>query len=258
MSEHHNQVSGARRGFAIAAGIVLVALFGGVLVAVDRNAGQQALTANATPLPATPVPVATGTPTAVAATTATAAAAAIPFADCTQQHFGSPLAPSGAPADIHKYPAAPAMQINVAKLYDVTITTAKGTIKLCLQPNLAPITVNNFVVLARNHFFDGLKFHRVVADFVIQGGDPTGTGNGGPGYAFKDEPVHHTYTVGAVAMANSGTNTNGSQFFICTGSQCASLQPQYNLFGNVEAGLDVAQKIAQGDVMTSVTVAEQQ
>jgi cyclophilin family peptidyl-prolyl cis-trans isomerase len=118
--------------------------------------------------------------------------------------------------------------------------------------------VNNFVVLARNHFYDGLKFHRVEANFVIQGGDPLGNGSGGPGYKFPDEPVHQRYVEGAVAMANSGPNTNGSQFFICTGTQCATLPPQYNLFGKVESGLDVAQRIAIGDVMQTVVVREQQ
>ncbi|TME46710.1 MAG: peptidylprolyl isomerase, partial [Chloroflexi bacterium] len=87
--------------------------------------------------------------------------------------------------------------------------TNKGTITLCLDPKLAPNTVNNFVFLTRNQYYDGLKFHRVVADFVIQGGDPEGTGSGGPGYKFNDEPVQGEYTAGAVAMANSGANTNG-------------------------------------------------
>ncbi len=114
------------------------------------------------------------------------------------------------------------------------------------------------MALARNHFYDGLTFHRVVADFVVQGGDPTGTGKGGPGYMFNDEPVHQRYILGAVAMANSGPNTNGSQFFICTADDSSKLQPQYNVFGRVAGGLDVAQRIAQGDVIKTVTVLEQQ
>jgi cyclophilin family peptidyl-prolyl cis-trans isomerase len=127
---------------------------------------------------------------------------------------------------------------------------------LCLQPALAPNTVNNFVALARNHFYDGLTFHRVEPNFVIQGGDPKHDGTGGPGYSFADEPVHNLYVDGAVAMANSGPNTNGSQFFICTGTQCSTLQPQYNLFGKVQSGLDIAKLTQKGDVM-AISVAEQ-
>jgi cyclophilin family peptidyl-prolyl cis-trans isomerase len=156
------------------------------------------------------------------------------------------------------YSAVPATQIDTTKLYKVTITTTRGTIVLCLQPDLAPVTVNTFVVLARNHFYDGLKFHRVVAGFVVQGGDPQGTGNGGPGYQFADEVVRQQYVLGAVAMANSGKNTNGSQFFICIADDTSSLAPSYNLFGKVESGIDVAQKIVQGDLMQTVTVAQQQ
>jgi cyclophilin family peptidyl-prolyl cis-trans isomerase len=124
--------------------------------------------------------------------------------------------------------------------------------------------VNVIVTLARNHFYDGLKFHRVVADFVIQGGDPQGTGSGGPGFKFDDEPVLNSYVDGALAMANSGPNTNGSQFFVCLPKaagggpgQCSTLPHQYNLFGKLQSGLDVAARIAQGDVMQSVTVREQ-
>ena len=135
--------------------------------------------------------------------------------------------------------------------------TAKGDITLCLDPKLAPNTVNNFVFLARNQFYNGLKFHRVEASFVIQGGDPKGDGTGGPGYKFNDEPVSGEYTAGAVAMANSGPNTNGSQFFICTVDDSKKLQKLYNLFGYVQTGMDVVLKIAVGDVMTSVTVQEE-
>ncbi|TMF13263.1 MAG: peptidylprolyl isomerase [Chloroflexi bacterium] len=149
------------------------------------------------------------------------------------------------------------MAINTAHHYLVTMNTNKGTITLCLDPKLAPNTVNNFVFLTRNQFYDGLKFHRVVADFVIQGGDPQGTGSGGPGYKFNDEPVLSEYTPGAVAMANSGANTNGSQFFICTVDDSKKLAKSYNLFGNVQTGMDVVLKIAQGDTMTTVTVQEE-
>ena len=125
------------------------------------------------------------------------------------------------------------------------------------RPKLAPNSVNNLVFLTRNQYYDGLKFHRVVADFVIQGGDPQGTGSGGPGYQFNDEPVLGEYTAGAVAMANSGANTNGSQFFICTVDDSKKLAKSYNLFGYVQTGMDVVLKIAQGDTMTTVTVQEE-
>jgi len=155
------------------------------------------------------------------------------------------------------YSAAPPMTINTAHKYVVTMQTNKGTITLSLDPKLAPKTVNNFVFLARDHFYDGLKFHRVEPGFVIQGGDPLGTGSGGPGYKFADEPVLGEYTAGAVAMANSGPNTNGSQFFICTVDDRTKLAKSYNLFGYVTNGMDVVLKIAVGDTMTSVTVQEQ-
>ena len=175
---------------------------------------------------------------------------------CGGKTFGAPLQTKDQPSDVHKYSAPPSMQIDASKLYLATISTARGDIVICLQPSIAPNSVNNFVVLARNHFFDGLTFHRVVPQFVIQGGDPTGSGGGGPGYQFADEPVQGDYNPGCVAMANAGPNTNGSQFFICIADD-SKLPKQYNLFGSVASGLDVAEKIQQGDVMTSVVVREQ-
>lgn len=150
----------------------------------------------------------------------------------------------------------PEMQINEDAMYDVVLDTDKGEIVLELDPKLAPLTVNNFVSLAREGYYDGLTFHRVVPSFVIQGGDPTGTGTGGPGYRFEDEPVKGEYTDGAVAMANAGPNTNGSQFFVCIDDCRSKLTPNYNLFGYVTRGLDVAKSIAVGDVMKSVSVTE--
>ncbi len=125
-----------------------------------------------------------------------------------------------------------------------------------LDPQLAPTSVNNFVGLARQGYYDGLTFHRVVPEFVIQGGCPEGTGRGGPGYKFDDEPVQGEYTPGAVAMANAGPNTNGSQFFICIDDCTRKLSKDYNLFGYVVSGLDVAQATEVGDVMQSVVVEE--
>jgi cyclophilin family peptidyl-prolyl cis-trans isomerase len=147
------------------------------------------------------------------------------------------------------------MTIDQSKTYRVTVDTNKGPVVMDLMPSMAPITVNNFVALARQGYYDGLTFHRYVADFVIQGGDPTGTGSGGPGYKFEDEPVQGSYREGAVAMANSGPNTNGSQFFICN-ADCQKLAPSYNLFGYVVDGLDVVKLLRQGDTMDKLTVEE--
>jgi cyclophilin family peptidyl-prolyl cis-trans isomerase len=150
----------------------------------------------------------------------------------------------------------PAFEIDIDRHYEVTIETPKGRMVLDLDPALAPNTVNHFVVNARNGFYDGLTFHRVVPGFVIQGGDPEGTGRGGPGYRFPDEPVRGEYTLGAVAMANAGPDTNGSQFFICIEDCRQSLQPLYNLFGYVTEGIEVAQAVQVGDTMTTVSVAD--
>ncbi len=152
-------------------------------------------------------------------------------------------------------PDKPEMTIDQSKTYRVTVDTNKGPVVMDLMPSMAPITVNNFVALARQGYYDGLTFHRYVADFVIQGGDPTGTGSGGPGYKFEDEPVQGSYREGAVAMANSGPNTNGSQFFICN-ADCQKLAPSYNLFGYVVDGLDVVKLLRQGDTMDKLTVEE--
>ena len=151
---------------------------------------------------------------------------------------------------------APEPQTSPDKCYRATITMDRGTIVMDLDPQLAPNTVNNFVGLARDGYYDGLTFHRVVPDFVIQGGDPEGSGRGGPGYKFADEPVQGEYTVGAVAMANAGPNTNGSQFFICIDDCTRKLSKDYNLFGYVTQGVDIAQATQVGDVMQTVAVEE--
>ena len=150
----------------------------------------------------------------------------------------------------------PAIETDASTIYTVTFDTDKGTIVADLDPRLAPITVNHFVVNARKGFYDGLTFHRVVPQFVIQGGDPEGTGRGGPGYKFADEPVKGEYTEGAVAMANAGPDTNGSQFFICLSDLKGSLPKQYNLFGQVSSGMDAVQAIRKGDKFNSVTIEE--
>jgi cyclophilin family peptidyl-prolyl cis-trans isomerase len=150
----------------------------------------------------------------------------------------------------------PAMEIDQDTIYTVTIGTDRGDIVMDLDPALAPVTVNNFVVLARQGYYDGTTFHRVEPGFVIQGGDPDGTGRGGPGYKFEDEPVQGEYVAGAVAMANAGPNTNGSQFFICLNDLRGGLAKNYNLFGHVTSGMDAVLAVQRGDVMKTVTVTE--
>ncbi|OGM01149.1 hypothetical protein A2480_00365 [Candidatus Uhrbacteria bacterium RIFOXYC2_FULL_47_19] len=139
----------------------------------------------------------------------------------------------------------------------VKIKTNKGEIVFELFAEDAPKTVSNFVVLAESGYYDGLTFHRVVPKFVIQGGDPIGNGTGGPGYKFEDEPVTRNYLAGTVAMANSGPNTNGSQYFICLEDQ-PTLPKNYTIFGQVTSGLDVVQSIGIGDIMETVIVEPKQ
>jgi cyclophilin family peptidyl-prolyl cis-trans isomerase len=138
---------------------------------------------------------------------------------------------------------APEMEIAPAGAYQAVLQTSEGQITIDLFADEVPQTVNNFVFLARQGFHDGVIFHRVIKDFMIQTGDPTGTGRGGPGYRFKDEPVNRRYTRGIVAMANSGPNTNGSQFFIVHGAD-AGLPPNYTIFAQVTDGMDVVDRIA--------------
>ncbi len=156
-----------------------------------------------------------------------------------------------------QWPTQPEMQIDATKDYTVSIKTNRGTIELTLQPQHAPQTVNNFVFLAKQGYYDGVSFHRVIADFMIQTGDPTGTGRGGPGYKFADEckgnPLKHDR--GVISMANAGPNSNGSQFFI-THVATPHLNGKHTVFGKVTNGIDIVDAIEQGDVMESVTVGE--
>ncbi len=133
----------------------------------------------------------------------------------------------------------PAMVIDTAKTYSAAIETSAGTIQVELYPKDAPIAVNSFVCLAKAGYFDDTRLHRIVKDFVIQGGDPTATGTGGPGYRFDDEPIEKEYEKGTLAMANSGPDTNGSQFFICTADLSQRLPKAYTIFGQVTSGMDV-------------------
>lgn len=152
---------------------------------------------------------------------------------------------------------APMMQIDQKMTYKAAIETEKGVIDLELYPQYAPKTVNNFIFLAREGFYDGVLFHRVISNFMIQGGDPTGTGRGGPGYRFEDEvdgnPLKHE--MGVISMANAGPGTNGSQFFI-THSPQPHLNGKHTVFGKVIAGQEVMDKIKQGDSMIKVEIRE--
>ena len=151
-----------------------------------------------------------------------------------------------------KFSSAPEMGIDASKRYTATMDTSMGTLVIALDAINAPLTVNNFVFLALNHYYEGVIFHRIINGFMCQGGDPTGTGTGGPGYKFNDEPVKQRYQLGSVAMANAGPNTNGSQFFLISGASGVGLPPQYNHFGQIVKGLEVldamhAVQTARGD-----------
>ncbi len=176
--------------------------------------------------------------------------------------------PDGSSPHRTKFDAPPPMCIDPSRRYTAEMSTSLGSLTIALDPIAAPATVNNFVVLARYHYFDGLVFHRVIQGFMCQGGDPQGTGTGGPGYKFGDElPAPGRYEVGSLAMANAGPNTNGSQFFIVSGPSGTGLPPSYSLFGKVVKGLDVVaamEKVPTGRndrprddlVIESVTITE--
>lgn len=171
------------------------------------------------------------------------------FTACTRPSGGTSLSPTPpeTPGLLKQWSTPPAMQIDTSKTYFTTIDTTLGTFKIQLFVSESPKTVNNFVFLSQQGFYNGVIFHRIIKTFMIQTGDPTGTGTGGPGYRFADElPPKHSYDPAIVAMANAGSNTNGSQFFICTGSDAKRLNdyPNYTQFGKVVNGMDVVQKIA--------------
>ncbi len=168
-----------------------------------------------------------------------AAQASIPF------EYGTSACPpiDGSVEQRREFTDSHQLCIDPAKTYVATFDTTQGSFSVRLLSDRAPGTVNNFVSLARWKYFDGTKCHRVIEDFVVQCGDPTATGTGGPGYSFADElPQAGEYKIGSLAMANSGPNTNGSQFFVITGNSGASLPPSYSLFGEVVDGLDTAVK----------------
>jgi cyclophilin family peptidyl-prolyl cis-trans isomerase len=183
------------------------------------------------PAASRPAPVVTVAPR----TAAPAAAAPSTAANTSGKQWSSP----------------PAMTIDPDKQYTAVIKTTEGDIGIELFAKDAPQTVNNFVFLAREGFYDNVKFHRIIQGFMIQTGDPTGTGAGGPGYKFNDERVSMDYTPGVVAMANAGPNTNGSQFFIVQGDGARALPKNYTIFAHVTSGMDVVDKIANVDVRPS-------
>jgi cyclophilin family peptidyl-prolyl cis-trans isomerase len=166
-----------------------------------------------------------------------------------------------------RFGGPPPMVIDPAKRYTAEVVTSKGTMVIALDANAAPSTVNNFVFLSRWHYYDGIVFHRIIPGFMLQGGDPEGSGRGGPGYRFDDElPAPGRYEIGSLAMANAGPNTNGSQFFIVSGPDGTALPPSYSLFGKVANGLDVVKTIesvgsrsgspSEEVVIESVTITE--
>ncbi len=153
------------------------------------------------------------------------------------------------------YSAPPPMTIDTSKQYTATIETERGSMVLELFASDVPVTVNNFVFLAREGFYDSITFHRVIPDFMAQGGDPTGTGSGGPGYKFADEFTEHTHVAGTLSMANSGPNTNGSQFFITYASQ-PHLNNHHSVFGQLVDGMDILKVLKNGDTIKRITIEE--
>jgi cyclophilin family peptidyl-prolyl cis-trans isomerase len=185
--------------------------------------------------------------------------AAVLLAGCgTNQAAAPPPEPTLTP--IMSFKHAPPMTINVSHHYTATLDTSEGAIVITLLPRLAPIAVNNFVFLARHHFYDGVIFHRIISTFMIQTGDPTGTGFDGPGYTIKNDPMPRTikYTPGTVAMANTGRpNSSGSQFFIVTGPDARNLSHTFTVFGRVRSGMGAVYRIARTPVQPSVTNANE-
>ena len=172
----------------------------------------------------------------------------LPLAACAGETPGETPKPKS-------YSSPPKMQIDPNKQYTATIETEKGNLVLELFASDVPVTVNNFVFLSREGYYDNTTFHRVIADFMAQGGDPTGTGSGGPGYKFADEFTDHAHVAGAISMANSGADTNGSQFFITYTPQ-HHLDGHHSVFGQLIEGMDVLLQIRNGDVIKRIVIEE--
>lgn len=230
--EQHSFGRTARRG-VFAAVMTAFMTIGSLPVAADTGAQET--------LGATPSTDAAATPIGVSSTT-------VENLDCWTEEPSTE-------AGYKQWSSAPEMSIDPATTYLATIETNRGDIVIQLYPDVAPGAVNNFVCLATEDYYDGVIFHRVMRDFMIQTGDPTGTGRGGPGYQFPDElPGDElNYTAGTVAMANAGPNTNGSQFFINHANNSANLPKDYTIFGQVIEGMDVVDTIAEVPVRASET-----
>lgn len=220
--------------------IIAAVVFGIVAVRYKTMKKDAAATGEVQKIEETVVPEPTGvTQSSIITPTPTASNAA-------SAESNPPSGEAGA-AEIKKGPYP--MEIDTKKSYEATLKTTAGDITIALTASATPVTVNNFVSLARKKFYDNTIFHRVIKGFMIQGGDPTGTGSGGPGYTFADEPFAGEYTRGTVAMANAGPNTNGSQFFIMHGDM--RLPKNYVIFGRVIRGIEVVDKIAAAAVAAS-------
>ena len=220
--------------------VVVAAVVFGISYAIFKP-GKSTKSATSSSTTTTSASSTTTTPAPAGGSGNTSPAAITTSADC----------PADLKATLNKpsYKTAPPLTIDPSKTYTATITTDLGPFTIQLDPKQAPKAVNNFVFLAQHHFYDCVVFHRVIKTFMDQTGDPTGTGNGGPGYQFADElPKTATpqYPIGSVAMANSGPNTNGSQFFVVTGPEGEDLAPSYSLFGKVISGMSVVDAINAG------------
>jgi cyclophilin family peptidyl-prolyl cis-trans isomerase len=236
-----------RRGALIAAAVAVIA----VVIAVTTSGGGAKSSTTASKASTTTK----ATTSASTTTTLLDSAAAPTTTSTTSVNLAGVTTSARCPTpftattklDKPSWPSPPPMTINVAKTYTATVTTDVGSFVIALDAKQAPVTVNSFVFLAENHFYDCVVFHRVIQGFMDQTGDPTGTGTGGPGYQFKDENLPKSssaYKKGVVAMANSGPNTNGSQFFIMAANY--PLPPSYSIFGHVTSGMSVVKKINQG------------
>ena len=237
-----------KRGLQIGIGVPLLIVLVFVLVRLVGNSDSTSTISGTT----LAVAAGSSTTTATADASSTTAAGAPTTVPCPSV--------DGSSAPRTSFPAAPTMCIDTAKTYTVKVETTLGTYTARLDAAKAPKTVNNFVYLALYHYFDNTPCHRIITGFVIQCGDPTGSGTGGPGYSFADElPAAGAYKLGSLAMANSGPNTNGSQFFVISGDSGIALPPKYSLFGQVTSGLDVVAKLdaagsAGGTPATKVSI----
>jgi cyclophilin family peptidyl-prolyl cis-trans isomerase len=225
----------ARQAAAAAGGFLVLVLVAGLAVVVNDGGNDQEVAS-------------TGTTTTLGGTAAAKKPVELPPVPLGETIRGdTPCPPAdGSAKRTTAFEKAPPPCVEVSKAYTAEISTTKGLLVVDLDVRSATKTVNNFVVLARYKYYEGIAFHRIIPGFVIQGGDPLQTGTGGPGYKFEDElPKAGAYKVGSLAMANSGANTNGSQFFIVSGPAGASLGPQYSLFGQVTQGLEVVKAIEE-------------